>query len=185
MDVTFITSNAEKAAQIGRHLDHALSHAALEIPEIQSLDVTEVATHKAHQAYAQLGTPVLVDDTALTFHALGGLPGPLIKWFLGALGNDGLCTLLDAYPDRTARAVVCFAFCDESGVQHFSGSVSGSIADAPRGEEGFGWDPIFIPEGYDETWGEMDVERQRETCMRRSALRKLQRGLDARERTSS
>ncbi len=50
----------------------------------------------------------------------------------------------------------------------------GSVASSPKGERGFGWDPVFIPEGHTKTWGEMDAEEQKETSMRRIALKKLE-----------
>lgn len=176
--ITFITGNAEKAAQLSRHLEYEVDHKKLDVHEIQSLDLEEVATHKAQEAYKLMGSPVLVEDTALTFKALGSLPGPLIKWFLESLGNDGMAKLLDGYEDRSVVAEVCFALCDENGVKVFNGETEGTVAPEPRGEKGFGWDPIFIPKGYELTWGEMDVDQQKETSMRRIALKKLQSYLE-------
>ncbi len=80
--LTFITGNKNKAEQLSQYLSFPVSHFKLEIDEIQSLDLEEVATKKAKAAYVILGTPVLVEDTALTFEALGKLPGTLVKWFL-------------------------------------------------------------------------------------------------------
>lgn len=65
--LTFITGNAEKAKQLGQYLCFDVNHARLDIPEIQSLDLEEVATKKAKSAYSILQTAVLVEDTALTF----------------------------------------------------------------------------------------------------------------------
>jgi non-canonical purine NTP pyrophosphatase (RdgB/HAM1 family) len=172
--LTFITGNPEKAAQLSQYLDYEIEHKKLDVHEIQSLDLEEVATHKAQEAYKLMGTPVLVEDTSLVFRALGSLPGPLIKWFLTSLGNDGLANLLNGYSDRSATAEVCFALCDERGVKTFKGSIEGTIAKEPHGEEGFGWDPVFIPKGHKQTWGEMDAEQQKETSMRRLALKKLE-----------
>jgi non-canonical purine NTP pyrophosphatase (RdgB/HAM1 family) len=172
--ITFITGNPEKAAQLKRHLDYEVDHKKLDVHEIQSLDLEEVATYKAQEAYRLLKSPVLVEDTALTFKALGSLPGPLVRWFLESLGNDGIVKLLDGYDDRAVVAQVCFALCDENGIKIFKGSTEGTVSPEPRGEKGFGWDPIFIPKGHEETWGEMDVDQQKETSMRRIALKKLQ-----------
>ena len=177
--LTFITSNPEKAIQLSRHLDYVVDHKKLDIPEIQSLDLEEVATKKAEDAFKIMQSPVLVEDTSLTFRALGSLPGPLIKWFLSSLGNEGLAKVLDVFEDRSAIAEVCFALCDEDGVKIFKGDIEGTIAREPRGEKGFGWDPIFIPRGYERTWGEMDSEEQKMTSMRRIALKKLQEYLES------
>lgn len=172
--ITFITGNAAKAEQLGRHLEHPVAHKKLDLAEIQSLDLHEIIEHKTKEAYKQIGGVVLVEDTALTFNALGKLPGPLIKWFLSELDNIGLCKLLDGYKDRTAVAEVCFGLYDGNELKMFEGEARGSIARTPRGERGFGWDPVFIPEGHTKTWGEMDAEEQKETSMRRIALKKLE-----------
>ena len=179
--ITFITGNASKAGQLSRHLDYPVFHKKLHLAEIQSLNLDEIVDHKAREAYRQLGQPVLVEDTSLIFCALGKLPGPLIKWFLAELGNEGLCKFLDGYKDRRASAKVCFGLYDGETLETFEGIMEGSIADKPRGEEGFGWDPIFIPSGQQKTWGEMSVEEQKDTSMRRVALKKLESFL--RERT--
>ena len=176
--VTFITGNPEKAAQLARHLNYEVVHKKLDIPEIQSLNLEEVATYKAHEAYRIMQSPVLVEDTSLTFTALGSLPGPLIKWFLISLENRKLAQILNTFTDRSATASVCFALCDESGVKIFTGETKGSIAKEPRGEKGFAGDSIFIPNGYEKTWGEMDAEEQDKTSMRKIALQKLQVYLD-------
>lgn len=174
MTLTFITGNPSKAEQLGRHLNYPVEHKKLDLVEIQSLNLRDIIKHKAREAYKQIHSPVLVEDTSLIFHALGRLPGPLIKWFLTELDNDGLCKILNGYEDRLALAEVCFGFYDGKELKIFEGQMKGTIAKSPRGERGFGWDPIFIPEGHTKTWGEMDHEEQKETSMRRVALKKLE-----------
>jgi non-canonical purine NTP pyrophosphatase (RdgB/HAM1 family) len=121
---------------------------------------------------------VLVEDTALVFPALGNLPGPLIKWFFEELGNDGLCRLLNGYSTRRAVAQVIFGLThDGTTVHFFEGKIAGRVADHPRGSKGFGWDPVFIPRGYEKTWAQMSQTEQRETSMRRIGLEKLGRYL--------
>lgn len=172
--LTFITSNLAKAQQLGRHLDYPITHQKLDLHEIQSLDLEEIIEHKVKEAYKQVQAPVLVEDTSLIFTALGKLPGPLIKWFLTELDNEGLCRLLDGYTSREAQAKVSFGLYDGKELKTFEGEIRGTIANSPRGERGFGWDPIFIPTGYEKTWGEMTPEEQQETSMRRVALKKLE-----------
>lgn len=176
--ITFITGNAAKAEQVGRHLDHPLAHQKIDLDEIQSLELEEIIVHKAKEAFKKIQSPVLVEDTSLVFNALGRLPGPLIKWFLTELDNQGLCKILDGYDDRTATAEVCFGFYDGKKLKTFNGRIEGSIAENSRGERGFGWDPIFIPKGSTKTWGEMDIAEQKETSMRRIALKKLEEFLN-------
>jgi len=174
LSITFITGNAAKAQQLARHLNYPVRHRKLELAEIQSLDLEEIVSCKAKEAYRRVKRPVLVEDTSLTFHALGHLPGPFIKWFLAELGNEGLCELLNGYKDRSALAQVCFGLYDGKKLRLFEGKIKGTIAKRPRGKRGFGWDPIFIPTGCRTTWGEMSVDEQKETSMRRIALKKLE-----------
>ncbi len=153
-DVTFITGNQDKADYLAKHLGFALPHKKVDQEEIQSLDLHEIVTHKAKQAYVALGTPVLVEDVALEFKALGRLPGTFIKFFLEDMGDEGLCNLLDS-KERSAIARCTFGYYDGTQLQLFDGQLAGRIADAPAGENGFGWDTIFIPEGYDITRAQM------------------------------
>lgn len=175
--ITFITGNAAKAEQLARHLNVPVDHKKIDLVEIQSLELEEIVEHKAKEAYKQVRKPVLVEDVSLTFHSLGKLPGPLIKWFLVELDNDGLCKLLKRYDDHSATAQVIFGLYNGRVVKFFEGAMKGSIAIKPKGNKGFGWDPIFIPHGYAKTWGEMDVEEQKATSMRRIALKKLEKYL--------
>lgn len=175
--LTFVTSNAGKAKYFSDYFHLPVEHLNLDLPEIQSLDLKEIIEDKAKRAYFIIKKPVIVEDVSLSFDALGGLPGPLIKWFFKTMGNEGLCRLVDNYKSRGAIAEVEFALCDRNGVKVFSGRRKGSIARHPRGEAGFGWDPIFIPQGYSETWGEMTSDEKHKTSVRRLALEKLKRYL--------
>lgn len=174
MNITFITGNAAKAEQLSRHLARPVEHKKLDLPEIQSLDLREIIEHKTKEAYKQVGGIVLVEDVSLTFTALGRLPGPLIKWFLNELDNDGLCNLLNGYDDRSAIAEVCYGLYDGKELHIFEGSMTGTIARTPQGEKTFGWDPIFIPQGEIKSWAQMTPEEQKGTSMRRIALLKLE-----------
>ncbi len=171
--ITFVTGNPNKVKELENYLGITINQQKLDLPEIQSLDLKEVAIAKAKTAYELLGAPVLVEDTALIFSALGKLPGPFIKYFLESLQNEGLANLLNSFENREAIAVTCFALVSENGVQTFTGETLGTIADKPRGEERFGWDAIFIPTGYTETWAEMSLEEKQKTSMRAKALEQL------------
>jgi non-canonical purine NTP pyrophosphatase (RdgB/HAM1 family) len=176
-NITFITGNPSKADQLSRYLNIAMNHQAVDLPEIQSLDLLEIVEHKTREAFKIVQSPVLVEDTSLTFHALGKLPGPFIKWFLGELDNQGLCRLLDGYADRSATARVLFGYFDGHELKTFAGETKGTIADQPRGKNGFGWDPIFIPNGSQKTRAEMTQDEQSAMSMRRIALEKLEQYL--------
>lgn len=175
--LTFITSNRAKAQQLGLHLGVELEHQAIELTEIQSLDLEEVVAHKAREAFEAVKRPVLVEDMAMVFNAFGRLPGPLVKWFFQEIGAEGLCRLLDGQKDRTGKAMVVFGYYDGNTLKTYSGEVNGIIADAPRGKSGFPSDTIFIPDGHDKTWSEMSAEEQADTSIRRVALKKLEADL--------
>jgi len=172
--ITFITGNPGKVSLLKQYLDFPVVHTSIDLVEVQSLDLATIVEHKAKEAYRQVGGPVLVEDTSLRFYALERLPGPLIKWFLTELGTDGLCRLLDNYADRSAVAEVLFGLYDGRNFQTFSGVVEGAIARVPRGSRGFGWDAIFVPNGFAKTWAEMRDEEAHASSMRMIALRKLE-----------
>ena len=165
MTVTFITGNQHKADYLARLLDHPLDHIKLDLDEIQSLSLDEIVTHKVRQAFAIIKKPVLVEDVGLRFDSLGGLPGPFIKFFVDADdGLEKLCRMLDGFTDRGAYAETVFGYYDGSRLELIRGGLSGSIAEHPRGEGGFGWDRIFCPQGYeDKTRAELILEQDQET----------------------
>ena len=171
--LTFITSSEEKFDEVVRLLGRPLARAALALDEIQELALAPVVAHKARSAYAQLGGPVLVEDTGLAFAAWNGLPGALVKWFLSSLGNEGICRLLQYESNRVAIATTVFGYYDGTLYRAFSGSVEGIITDFPRGTRGFGWDAIFQPVGSERTFAEMTPEEKDRFSMRRLAIEQL------------
>ncbi|MBN1681428.1 MAG: non-canonical purine NTP pyrophosphatase [Anaerolineae bacterium] len=173
----FVSSNEEKYREIRGALEScpvSVERIALDLPEIQSTDPAEVARFKAQAAYDHIGEGrVLVEDTGLGVVAWNGYPGALIKWVLGAIGEDGLCRQLHAWDDRHAIATVILCLSDGRTTQTFAGQVNGEIARSPRGNYGFGWDSIFVPEGHTVTYGEMQREAKMKISMRARALDKL------------
>ena len=145
----FITGNQNKADYLAQTLGIPLEHKKLDLDEIQEVDHKRLVEHKVLQAYELLKQPVLVEDTASGFTALGGLPGPFMKYFLAVPnGLENLCRMLDSFKDRSAYASAIYGYYDGKELRFFTGRLDGTIADHPRGEGGFGWDPIFEPEGY-------------------------------------
>lgn len=180
MDVpTFITGNAGKVRQLELWLGRRLPHHKLDLTEIQSLDLGEIVEQKALEAYHQLHRPVLVEDVSLTFHALGRLPGPLIKWFLAELDTDGLCRLLDGQTDRSATAEIIYGLHDGQQTHYFHGRATGRIAQAPRGTHGFGWNAVFVPDGSDKTYGELTETEVERFSFRAQAIAKLREFLES------
>lgn len=166
----FITGNAGKAAFLAKWLGVELAHQKVELDELQSLDLRKIVEHKVRQAYSIVGGPVLVEDVGLTFHALGGLPGPFIKWFLQELSLQQICNLLGPEDDRSATSVVCYGWFDGERLELFMGELHGSIAKSPRGERGFGFDPIFVPEGSLKTHAEMNEHETERFSLRTTTV---------------
>lgn len=171
--LTFITSSAQKLAEVERLLGHSMARASVSLEEIQAIELEPVVRHKAEQAYAVLGRSVLVEDTGLSFAAWNGLPGALVKWFLTSLGVEGICRVLQHERNRAATATTIFAYADGGEVCLFAGVVHGVIPERPRGAAGFGWDAIFQPAGSTKTFAEMTSKEKDQYSMRRLALEQL------------
>jgi non-canonical purine NTP pyrophosphatase (RdgB/HAM1 family) len=176
-NLTFITGNPSKAKYLGEYFKLPVLHKSIDLPEIQSMDLDKIVAEKAREAYKIVKAPVLVEDVSLTFIAMGQLPGPLIKWFLNTMGNEGMCKLVSKYKDRKAVADLAYCIFDGKNLQIFKGQTKGSIATKPKGKTTFGWDPIFIPDGYKKTWAEMTQEEKDKTSMRKKAAVKLKKYL--------
>jgi non-canonical purine NTP pyrophosphatase (RdgB/HAM1 family) len=171
--ITMVTGNLNKAKEIEAVTGASVETVDLDVKEIQSLSVAEVAREKALAAYRQLGVPVFVDDTGMSIAALGGLPGALVFWFLDAIGLDGILRLMRDTEDRRASVSTCIAYCEGSNAQLFEGVVDGTISTEIRGTNGFGYDPIFIPHGQSKTYAEMTAEEKNVLSTRSIALFKL------------
>jgi XTP/dITP diphosphohydrolase len=155
----FVTTNEHKRREVQDILGFALGRADLDLPEIQAIDPADVATEKARAAREALGDtdlPVLVEDSGLMVDAWGGFPGALTKWLMQSVGNEGLLRMFAPGDDRSARAVCVVALAEAGGrVRTFRGEVRGTVAESPRGEGGFGYDPVFVPGWSSMTYAQM------------------------------
>lgn len=160
-DFVFITGNQHKLDYLAKWLGTPVDHRKIDLDEIQSLDIQTVVKHKAEQAYALVGRPVLVEDVALTFHAMGRLPGTFIRWFLEEMGTEGLCQMMRPFEDKRAAATILYGLYDGQQLRTFGHEVEGTIPDAPRSLEGNewqsakSWNSIFIPDSSLKTYAEM------------------------------
>lgn len=156
-----------------------MPHQKIDLEELQSLDLSAVVEHKARIAYALVRRPVLVEDIALTFHAMGKLPGTFIKWFLQELTPDGLARMATAFEDKTATASIMYGLYDGTTLHTFEASVPGTIAAKPRTSDASGWknasswNSIFIPDGSTKTYGEMSDDELKPFSHRAKAIEKL------------
>ncbi|KAH0739067.1 hypothetical protein KY290_037772 [Solanum tuberosum] len=170
--VTFVTGNAKKLEEVRAILGQSIPFQSLklDLPELQG-EPEDISKEKARIAAKEVNGPVLVEDTCLCFNALKGLPGPYIKWFLQKIGHEGLNNLLMAYEDKTAYAMCIFSLAlgPNTEPMTFVGKTLGRIVPA-RGPNDFGWDPIFQPHGYDQTYAEMPKEEKNKISHRGKAL---------------
>ena len=168
----FVTSNIHKIREVSTSLRWPVEGVRAHLDELQTTDLQELATHKVMQAWEQVNAPVMVEDTALVFHAWGGLPGPFVRYFVDQVGLEGMVRSLAGFEDQSAEALCMFALHDGEQVRCFQGRMPGRIV-SPRGEHGFGWDAIFQPEGSELTYGEMTPDLKQRYSMRARALEPL------------
>ena len=162
MQITFITGNQKKADYLAKYLGHPVNHVKIDLDEIQSLDLKEIVEHKVRQAYKKIKKPVIVEDVSLEFEALGGLPGPFIRFFVDQVPFETICSMVNSH-SRRATAKCVFGYYDGEELKLFESSLSGTIAEMPAGKNGYGWDKIFIPDGYTVTRAQLSEEDDQKT----------------------
>ncbi len=177
--IFFATTNEGKLKEAREILAVEVEGCGLEIDEIQSLNPEEVAVKKAREYYKKLKKPIVVEDVSLIFNALNSLPGPYINDFLKSIGNSGLIKLLNGQKDRSAVAITTLVYFDKSGEHVFKGEVKCQVSQKEKGENGFGFDTILIPEGQPKTFAEMDMKEKNKYSMRAKAFKKLKTYLDS------
>lgn len=177
--ITLVTGNKFKAEETKRILNIPLEIKDIDLDEIQEIDVEKVALHKLRQAYEVIGGPVLIDDVSFEMSAWNSFPGPLIKWILKAGGPELLLKMLKSEDNRGATARLVIGYKDENIEKIFIGEVAGNVGLEVKGENGFGWDKVFIPEGFDKTYAEMEPVEKDSISHRGRALKKLNDFLNA------
>ncbi len=176
--VYFATHNEGKLKEAQNILGIEVEGTGLEVDEIQSMDPVEVAVKKARAYYEKLKKPIFVEDISFSIKALNGLPGPYIDAFLKTLGNEGIIEVMKGREDRRVEVQATVVYVPKKGQEEiFIGKAEGIISDKPRGT-GFGWDPIFIPDGETRTFGEMSLDEKNKYSMRAKALKKLKEWLN-------
>lgn len=170
--IYFITGNKHKFAE-AKTIMPELEQLDIDLPELQEIDDRKVIEHKIKVAFEHHAGPFIVEDGSLYFDAMHDLPGPFIKWFIKSLGIDDLAALPAKLGNTRGRAVVILGYAaNRDDIQYFKGEVVGTIV-APRGKKDFGYDPIFQPDGYEKTYGEMTPEEMELVRPRNIAFRKL------------
>lgn len=183
MKIVFATNNPNKLAEIRNALGDDFELVSLkdigfegEIPETgRTLEAN--ALQKANYIFDRYQIPVFADDTGLEVTALNGLPGVDTAHYSGSRDADAnmqkLLSELRFQKDRSAKFRTVIAFVTEEDKNLFSGEVKGQIAEAKSGAEGFGYDPIFMPEGELRTFAEMTMDEKKQKNHRVRALKKF------------
>lgn len=191
MRIVFATNNKNKLSEIRKILGESIEIVSLkdigcdvDIPETGKT-LEENAMQKAKYIYGNYGMNVFADDTGLEVDALGGAPGIYSARYAGGEGHDSeanMAKLLNELGDnsnrkarfRTVIALLLKAEDDGKETEKlFEGIVNGEIIREKRGGEGFGYDPIFQPEGYDKTFAELGLDIKNRISHRARAVNKL------------
>lgn len=183
--LVFATNNAHKLEEIRAILGDKVE--VLSLKDIQcDVDIPETADTlegnavlKAEYIYRHYGLDCFADDTGLEVEALNGAPGVYSARYAGGEGHDSeanmrkLLAEIEGKTNRKAqfRTAICLI---EGGAEHlFEGVVKGEIIEEKRGASGFGYDPVFMPEGYTETFAEMGSEEKNRISHRARAVQAL------------
>jgi XTP/dITP diphosphohydrolase len=158
-----------------------VSAGELGLPEPEETGLTFIANAELKALSASLGANViaLADDSGLAVDGLNGAPGIYSARWAGPTKDFDLAmkkieNALGQNPDRNAQFICALSLAWPDGhCDTFEGKVAGKLTFPPRGSEGFGYDPIFIPEGFDITFGEMDPGKKHEMSHRADAFRQL------------
>lgn len=182
--ITFVTGNKDKVRETQEILQIPLEIADIDVDEIQELDLEKVAMHKLEQAYDRIKAPVMIDDVSVTLDAWDGFPGPLVKWVLKT--TDGtpemLLKMLSNEKNRKATATLAIGYADGKQKKLFYGEIHGTIGYEIKGENGFGWDKVFIMDNDTKTLAEYSPDEKNAISHRRRALDKLKDFLMSQER---
>ena len=175
MRVFFITKNRGKLTEakfiLGKYGIEVIP-LNIEKLEIQHEDIEIIAMYSIKSIKGEKG-PIFIEDDALYINALSGFPGPYASYVYKTLGLNGVLKLLEGVKDRSAHFKSVVALKKEDMIHVFTGVVKGRISEDIRGKQGFGFDPIFIPEGYNITFAEMSLEEKCNISHRAKALKKL------------
>lgn len=189
MKIVFATNNSHKLEEIRQILGKSIEVLSLadincheDIPETAPT-IEGNAMMKARYVYDKYGTPCFADDTGLEVEALDGAPGVYSARYAGGEGHDSEANMrkllheLEGKENRRAQFRTVIALIEQKDgkpVAHtFEGKIEGHISDEKRGTSGFGYDPIFVPEGYEQSFAELGNEIKNKISHRARAVARL------------
>lgn len=175
MKIYFVTRNVQKLSEVkdilGEMDTFEIIHYDLELPEYQG-SLEQIAFNKCKEAMQIVKSPIIVEDTSLTFNSLGGLQGPYIKDFIRKAGLDALYRMLADFQDKSAQAITTIAYAKgiNQKIKLFQGTVHGTIVKPSSVDMPANFEPIFQPDGYDRTYAMMDRQQKNKMSHRYKAF---------------
>lgn len=166
----FVTRNKWKLMEAQKMLGERIENRTIDVPEIQSDSLMEIAAESAKYAYNELREPCFVEDSGLFIHDIKGFPGPYSKYVYGTIGLKGILKLMEGRENRGAEFRSVIGYANATETKTFTGRVYGSITDRIHGSQGFGYDPIFMPLKHSKTFAE-DPEYKNQVSHRASAIK--------------
>ncbi len=184
-ELIFATKNINKSSEL-KEILHVTNYKVLDLNDLGfnvEIDESGSTIHdnakiKAFYLYEMTQKPSLSEDTGLEVDELDGEPGVYSARYAGLQRSDAdnvnkLLEKMKQVSDRSAQFRTVIALATSENVFYFEGIVRGKIAESPMGHGGFGYDPVFIPEGYDKTFGELSKEIKNKISHRAKAVEKL------------
>ncbi|WP_457742392.1 XTP/dITP diphosphatase [Thermococcus sp.] len=162
MRLAFVTSNPGKVEEARKYFEPLgikVYQLRVDYPEIQADTLEDVAEYGARWLAERIDWPFFLDDSGLFVEALNGFPGVYSAYVYKTLGYRGILKLLEGETNRKAYFKSVIAYWDGE-LYLFTGRVNGEITTEPRGSGGFGFDPVFKPDGFDKTFAEMTTEEK-------------------------
>ena len=146
---------------------------SIEKHEIRSESVEEIARVAAKVAFDTIQQPVVVDDTGFFVNALKGFPGSYAAIVLKSIGYEGILCLMTDKEERSSKFMTAVGYCDGERLESFVGTMTGAVAREPAGLGGFGYDPIFVPNGFAKTYAQLTLEEKIRISHRTKAFKKF------------
>lgn len=159
MTLNYVTGNEYKVFMMRlfmKKFNIEVNQIKMYVPEIQETEVEKVAAFSSEYAYNELQVPVLKNDGGLYIPALNSFPAAYTHFVEDALGEDGILKLMEGKEDRTAYWLEALAYTDKDGTKVFMCKTMGTIAKTKSGDNGWGFDKIFIPDGQNATLANFD-----------------------------
>ncbi|MGC9183169.1 XTP/dITP diphosphatase [Caldisphaera sp.] len=172
LEICIVSENQEKINEIQEVLNNfkiKLKKCNAKKIEIQNDDIKQIAIYAAINAYNEIKIPLIVDDSALYIKSLLNFPGPYTSYVYKTIGIKGILKLMEGIKDRDATFKTSLVYVYEKGFKVFEGIIEGVISENPRGYNGFGFDPIFIPYNANKTFAEMDIQEKNKYSHRAKA----------------